>query len=146
MTLDTAVNNILINLEQQKSCYGHLLALLARQLAAISGNDDEDLFRTVQDKNQWILKLKRLEEESGSAVERFTAAQRQAFIAGGEPLRRDILAALDRLIDLEEECERAIKEKRIQIQQDILDLKLRKTLFKGYQGLGKKGSRFSDSA
>lgn len=145
MTQTNNVQNVLENLEQQKSAYGHLMALVARQLAAISGNDDEDLFKTVDEKNKWIQSINLLETEAQQTIKNFSQDEHLQLAKEGEALKESLMDSLNKLIELEQ-CAHALKEKRTQLHDEILNLKQKKNLIQGYGDSDAKGSRFSDSA
>ena len=132
------------NLEQQKACYGVLQELLKLQKRAIEERDDEALMAAIKDKNVQIQTLHRLEQAFNKLIGDLDPDQKASAEQQTNALRKEIVRALESLIEAENECQQALTQETEALKQQMVEFKKKKNLFKGYNDpSSSKGGGFS---
>ena len=133
-------------MQDQKNCFTELAALAGQQQKAIDDDDEARLVRTVNDKNPWIQSLQKADGEIVRILDAMTAEEKATLRREADPLRVEINAALENLIEKEERCAQDLKDRKLQTDEQLREFKQRKEGLKGYGAAKKKRTRFSGNA
>jgi DNA-directed RNA polymerase subunit H (RpoH/RPB5) len=120
-------------LQEEKKCYDRLLHLVKEQVDAIE-NEDEARLQAIMTEKDSILQVTRKNEtriEQALAEISVEASAQLEQIAGS--LRQEVADVLEKIIDLENNCQAELLARKFMVQEKILDLKDRRTLLKGYK-------------
>ena len=141
-----SILKVLACLADQKKCFTELADLAGQQQQAIDDDDEARLLRTVNAKNPWIQSLQKADGEIIRILDAMTPEEKATLKQAAGPVRTEINTALENLIEKEERCAKALKDKKIQTEDQLREFKQRKQGLQEYGAAKIKRPRFSGNA
>lgn len=137
-------DKVLSCLQKELTCYDSLLIKMEKQKEAI-GKGDESLFLTIlQENDELIESIRKLDQEIEQALNGITKAEKENLIQQVAPFKNRIQGSLNKVIDLENECRDIIENQKAGITDQMKALKERKHMMGKYQSTITKGTSFSN--
>ena len=132
MNLKKQTQLILNNLEEEESCFSDLMIKLSEQKKAIESQNEERVLQIIKEKSALIEKFKNLENEVETHLQLLSPKDMEDLAQEGRVLKESIESLLEKIIRLEEECEKGISSKMQDIGKRILGLQKGKKIGEGY--------------
>ena len=143
MNLKNPKQLILNNLEEEKSCFKELVAKLKEQKTAIASQNQERVLQIIEEKSALIEKFKKLEEKVETHLQLLSPKDIESLAQEGKVLKLSLESLLEKIIRMEEACEKDVGIKIRELEQRILGLQEGKKIGKGYGRYPKVGPLIS---
>lgn len=132
-------------LKQKQQLLESILQLLKRQAMAISEDDEVTLLKIIDKKGELIVSLQAVDRELENLVEGLTVEKMEFLAREAEDLLNHLEVSFEELSQLEESCRQKLQEKKLQVQDKVMELKQGKSSLKGYKTNPRKGPNISES-
>lgn len=120
------------SLQKEKTCCEQLLTKMKEQINAVGREDDAELSRIIEKKNALIETIQEIERTLAAALENLSDEERAQVARIAEGTGKDIESLLERILELENACRKDLEERKLTIQNKLVELKQGKTVLRGY--------------
>ena len=139
-------DQVLSCLQKELTCYDELLVKMKKQKEAIAKGDESELLTIIQENDELIEAIFKLDQKIEQAFNAVPKAERENLIQRAGTLKSRIQGSLSEVITLENACRDILESKKNSISDQIKNLRERKILMGKYKSTFSKGSSFSKDA
>ncbi|MFQ5451346.1 MAG: flagellar export chaperone FlgN [Nitrospinaceae bacterium] len=119
-------------LREEKKCCDRLLEKLKEQTEAIEQDDESRLKEIIEHKDGCIRTTRDIEKELERTLGGLSAAEKEQMQIKAEGLIQELADVLEKIVELENNCQVELQARKFLVQDKLLDLKQGRTLLKGY--------------
>lgn len=119
--------------------------MLKHQAKAVAEDDEVALLKIIDKKSELIVSLQVVDKELETLVEGLTDEKLEFLAREAGDLINHLETSLEELSLIEESCRQKLQEKKIQVQEKVMQLKRGKSLLKGYKTNPRKGPNISEN-
>ncbi len=120
-------------LAEMRDHYGRILERAEEQLSALETGDEGRLEEILDQKARGIADVREVETRLQQAVAGCSEADLERAASHTEPLRKEVEALLEKIIDRENRSEQRLRETQAEIGEKVQELRQGKKLLKGYE-------------
>jgi hypothetical protein len=132
-------------LKQKQQLLESILHLLKRQTTAIAKDDEVGLLKIIDKKSKMIESLQTVDRELETLVEGLTVEEKDSLSRQAGDLINHLEASFKELSQIEDGCQQKLQEKKIQVQDKVIELKQGKSVLKGYKTNPRTGPNISEN-
>ena len=130
-------------LQKEITCYDSLLVKMKKQKEAIANGDEPNLLKIIQETDQLIETIQKLDKEIEQAFNKVPETERESLAKRLGTLKEQIHGFLNQILILENACRDILEDQKSKISYQIKTLREGKNLMGKYQSNFPKGSSFS---